>query len=200
MNHVEVPAWGWAAFIALVVALLSVDLVAHRGGRGTSRRASLWWTAGWIGVGLGFTGFVHLALGSRPAGEYLGVYLMEKALSIDNMFIFLVILRSLDIDEKAQRRALSWGIFGALLFRGLFIVAGAVAIQRWHAVVYVFGAILLVAAYRVFRQDPAQKQESRIANWLRRRLPITRDVPESKFVVRRRGRWRGTPLVVALVG
>jgi tellurite resistance protein TerC len=199
VRTVDVPLWGWGAFLALIVALLAVDLLAHRGGRGTSRRASLLWTAGWIAAGLGFTGFVLATFGGRAAEEYLGVYLMEKALSVDNMFIFLVILGGLGIDERSQRRALSWGIFGALVFRGLFVVAGAAAIQRWHALVYVFGAILLVAAYRVFREDPAQRKESALVKWLARHLPLTRDVPQSKFVVRRRGRWLGTPLVVALV-
>jgi len=199
MQSIHVSPWGWGAFIALVVALLAVDLIGHRGGRGASRKAAVLWTVGWIAAGLAFAGFMYAAYGSRAGGEYLGVYFMEKALSVDNMFVFLVILRGLRIDEMAQRRALSWGIFGALFFRGIFILAGAAAIQRWHALAHVFGAILLVAAFRVFREDPAQKKGNALVDWLGRHLPLTRDVPDGKFVVQRRGRWLGTPLVLALV-
>lgn len=199
MQSIHIPLWGWGAFVALVVALLAVDLLGHRGGRGASRKAAALWTGGWIAAGLAFAGFMYAVAGSRAATEYLGVYFMEKALSVDNMFVFLVILRGLRIDETAQRRALSWGIFGALFFRGLFILAGAAAIQRWHALTYVFGAILLIAAFRVFREDPAQKKSSALVDWLGRHLPLTRNVPEGKFVVQRRGRWLGTPLILALV-
>jgi tellurite resistance protein TerC len=199
MESTETPVWGWGAFIGLVVALLLVDLIGHSGGRGSTKKAAMLWTVGWIAAGVAFSVFVHGVFGPRAASEYLGVYFMEKALSVDNMFVFLVILRSLDIDPSSQRRALSWGIFGALLFRGVFIVAGAMAVQRFGALLYVFAGILLVAAYRVAREDPVQKGESAIVPWLQKHLPITADVPDSKFVVRRRGRWLGTPLLVALV-
>src|SRR5688500_3434530 len=147
MQSIHVPLWGWGAFIALVVALLAVDLLGHRGGRGASRKAAALWTVGWIAAGLAFAGFMYAVAGSRAASEYLGVYFMEKALSVDNMFVFLVILRSLRIDEVAQKRALTWGILGALVFRALFILAGAAALQRWHGLLYLFGGLLAIAAY-----------------------------------------------------
>ena len=195
----SIPPWGWGAFVALVVIMLAIDLLAHRGGRGTSRKASILWTLGWIGAGLTFAVVVHALLGGRAAGEDLGVYFMEKALSVDNMFVFLVILRSLQIDEVAQKRALTWGILGALVFRGLFILAGAAALHRWHSLLYVFGALLVIAAYRIAREDPAKQSTSRMVGWLERHLPITRDAPSSVFAVRREGRWLATPLLVALV-
>lgn len=191
--------WGWGAFVALVLVLLAIDLLAHRGGRGQSRRAAVGWTAIWIGAGVAFAGFVHAAFGADRAAEYLGVYFMEKALSVDNMFVFLVILRGLQIDEVAQKRALTWGIAGALVFRALFVLAGAAALQRWHALVYVFGAILLVAAYRIAREDPAAATESKLVRWLERHIPLTRTAPPAQFLVRQDGRWMATPLVVALV-
>ena len=101
--------------------------------------------------------FVWKAYGAQAAHEYLGAWLIEKSLSLDNLFVFLVIFRSLNIPDDEQRRVLFWGIFGALVFRGLFILAGVEALAHWHSVVYVFGAILLVTAVRVGARGSAAR-------------------------------------------
>ncbi|HVG57218.1 MAG TPA: TerC/Alx family metal homeostasis membrane protein [Hyalangium sp.] len=199
MGSIQVSISGWLAFIALVLGLLVVDLLVHRKKIGESKRSAIAWSLGWIALGLGFSLFVWKTYGSRAAHEYLGAWLIEKSLSVDNLFVFLLIFRSLAIPESEQRRVLFWGIFGALIFRGLFILAGVEALERWHAVVYVFGAILLFTAVRVAIEDPSRQRESSVVRWLSRRLPITTAVNGPHFFARSQGRLVATPLLVALI-
>jgi tellurite resistance protein TerC len=199
MEKIHVPASGWVAFGVLVVGLLLVDLLVHRKKHGESKRSAIAWSIGWIVLGLSFGVFVWQAYGSRPAQEYLGAWLIEKSLSLDNLFVFLVVFRSLSVPEDEQRRVLFWGIFGALLFRALFIFAGVEALERWHAVVYVFGAILLFTAFRVAREDPSRKKDSKLVHWLAKRLPVSTQLDGARFLVRLGGRWVATPLFIALV-
>jgi tellurite resistance protein TerC len=199
MERIQVPASGWIAFGVLVMSLLVVDLLAHRKKHGESKRSAIIWSIGWIVLGLSFGLYVWYAYGSRPAQEYLGAYLIEKSLSLDNLFVFLVIFRSLAVPEDEQRPVLFWGIFGALVFRALFIFAGVEALERWHAVVYVFGAILLFTAYRVAREDPSHKKDSKLVHWLAKRLPVTTTLNGSRFFAQLNGRRVATPLLVALI-
>jgi tellurite resistance protein TerC len=190
---------GWIAFSALVLGLLVVDLLVHRKKHGESKRSAIMWSLGWIALGLGFSLFVWKMYGSRAAQEYLGAWLIEKSLSLDNLFVFLVIFRSLTIPEDEQRRVLFWGIFGALIFRALFIFAGVEAMEHWHAVVYVFGAILLITAVRVAFEDPARQRESSLVRWLARGLPVSPAVDGPHFFAWYNGRRVATPLLVALI-
>lgn len=199
MDTFHVPVIGWVAFGGLVVGLLAVDLLAHRKKHGESKRSAMAWSAGWIALGLSFSVLVWRMFGAQAAHEYLGAWLIEKSLSLDNLFVFLVIFRSLSIPEDEQRRVLFWGIFGALLFRALFIFAGVEALEHWHSVVYVFGAILLVTAIRVAKEDPARQRESSVVRWLSHRLPISASVEGPHFFTRRMGRRVATPLLVALI-
>jgi tellurite resistance protein TerC len=199
MGAIQVPVTGWIAFGVLVLGLLVADLLVHRKKHGESKRSAIVWSLGWIALGLGFSLFVWKVYGARAAHEYLGAWLIEKSLSLDNLFVFLVIFRSLTIPEDEQRRVLFWGIFGALVFRALFIFAGVEALEHWHAVVYVFGAILLITAVRVALEDPSRVRESSLVRWLSRRLPISPAVDGQHFVARYHGRWMATPLMVALI-
>jgi tellurite resistance protein TerC len=199
MSSIEVPVVGWVAFGALVLGLLVVDLLVHRKVHHESKRSAIIWSIGWIMFGLGFGVFVWLTYGARPAQEYLGAWLIEKSLSLDNLFVFLVIFRSLSIPEDEQRRVLFWGIFGALVFRALFILAGVEALEHWHSVVYVFGALLLFTAFRVAREDPARERDSKLVAWLAKRLPVSPSVEGPHFIARLNGRRVATPLLVALI-
>jgi len=192
------PFWAWAVFGSVLLLLLAVDLILHRGSRLRSRAATITWSAVWIGVGLLFTLFVWAVLGGDRAAEYVAAYLVEKSLSIDNLFVFLVIFRSLNIPHDNQRAVLSWGILGALVFRFAFILLGVAAIERYHWVVYIFAIVLLVAAAHVYRDDPAKKKESKLARWLWRHLPVTSGLHRNAFFVRDNGRALATPLFVAL--
>jgi tellurite resistance protein TerC len=195
----QVPLWAWLGFGALLVALLTIDLVLHRGSRLRSRSAAITWSAVWVGIGLGFVFVVWAALGGRRAGEYLAAYLIEESLSIDNLFVFLVVFRTLGIPHESQRAVLSWGLLGALVFRLVFIFVGVAAIERYHWVVYGFAVILLWAAVRTLRESPAAKTDSRAAGWLARHLPMTREIHGRAFFVKENGRRLATPLFAALV-
>jgi tellurite resistance protein TerC len=195
----EVSATSWLIFSAVALALLLVDLLVHRGKRAESHKSAIGWSIAWVALGLAFCGYVWAMYGGRAAQEYLGAYLIEKSLSLDNLFVFLVIFQSLGISGERQRGVLFWGIFGALIFRALFIFAGVEAIERWHAVVYFFGALLLVTAWRVAREDPAKKKESKLVFWLEKRLPVSATSEGNHFIIKKDGRRLATPLLIALI-
>lgn len=194
----NIPWWGWAAFGVVVTILLVVDLFAHRGEHAESRKSALVWTLVWIGTGLAFCGFMWAVFGAAPAQEYLAAYLIEKSLSLDNLFVFLIIFQTLSIPSEEQHRVLFWGIFGAVIFRGIFIFAGAAAVQRWDWMSYVFGGILLLAAIHAFREEPGEKDTSRIVKWLSQHLPLTHNTHGHKFLTKVDGAWMVTPLLIAL--
>jgi len=194
----QFPLWAWLVFGAVLLALVALDLALHRNARGRSRTAAITWTAVWVGLGLGFTFVVWGALGSQRAGEYVAAYLVEKSLSIDNLFVFLVIFRMLEVPTDHQRSVLSWGILGALVFRLGFVLLGVAALERYDWVVYIFAAVLAWAAVRMVRGDVTAPKASPAASWLLRHLPVTRTLHGSAFFARSAGRRVVTPLFVAL--
>ncbi|HBG04340.1 MAG: hypothetical protein A2075_17650 [Geobacteraceae bacterium GWC2_58_44] len=190
---------GWIIFGVTVVILLAVDLVMHRGGEGTSKKSSYIWSGIWIAAGLLFGVAVFVMLGAERAEEYLAAYLMEKSLSLDNLFVFLIIFRSLSIPQQHQHKVLFWGILGALLFRAIFIFAGIAAINRFAWLSILFGMLLLYTAYRAAREDPATKSENSVVKWLSRFLPVTEDTEGGHWLLRRDGKRYITPLALALL-
>jgi tellurite resistance protein TerC len=198
MSSLDVPAWAWALLAGLLITCLVIDLTAHRGDRVDSGRRSLVWSAIWVGAALAFNAFVALVFG-WPAGEqFLAAYLLEKSLSVDNLFLFLVVFGTLRIPPTEQRRVLTWGIFGALLSRAAFMVAGVAALARWHELTYVLGAVLVVAAIRLARSDDSH-EPPRALRWIQRHLPWTPKLDGHRFFTRGEGRWVATPLLVALI-
>src|SRR5690606_19332990 len=131
------PTWIWIVFGITVAVLIAVDLFTHRGAHGTSRKAAITWSTVWIGIGLAFGVFIWVVLGGHAAGEYYAAYLIEKSLSVDNLFVFLLIFQSLAIPHHQQHRVLVWGIFGALVFRAIFIFLGVRALEQIEWMVYV---------------------------------------------------------------
>ena len=197
--HHNVPGWAWIVFACVFGVLLTVDLLAHRFGRRESRSRTLFWSLLLIGAGLGFGAFVWAITDARTAEEYFGVYVLEKSLSLDNLFVFLLVFTSLKIPERHQRTGLSWGIFGALTFRAILIFAGVRIVERWAWTEYVFAAFLFYAAWHAFREDPLAQKENRIIKWLSKRLPVSEKTDTSKFVVRESGVRKATPVLVAVV-
>lgn len=189
----------WITFAALLLGLLGLDLIVHRRESKHPRRSAITWTVVWIGTALAFGAFIAIVFGGAEAQEYLAAYLIEKSLSLDNLFVFLVIFRSLKIPRANQRTVLSWGIFGALLFRAIFILTGVAAVERFHEIVYVFAGILIWACVRALREDPTKERDMKTARWLARHLPLTATIAGNRFLTKEGGKRVATPLLLAVV-
>lgn len=198
MSAFSVPAWTWVLLALVVCFAIVIDLVAHRGDRVDSRRRAVMWSLIWIGVALAFNVFVAVRFGLSAGEQFLAAYLLEKSLSVDNLFVFLLVFGSLGIPHTEQRRVLTWGILGAIVTRGALIFAGAAAVQRWHSVLYLFGAILIIAAFKLMRGTEGES-ESKLLPWLERHLPWTRELHGHRFFTRIDGKLVATPLLIALI-
>lgn len=196
----EIPAWAWIGFVVTLGVLLTIDLYSHRGQLRRSRKQDVIWSVLWISTGLSFTFFVWALMGPDAAQEYLAAYLIEESLSLDNLFVFLLIFHTLQIPFGNQRRALLWGIVGALVFRAVFIFLGVATLERWQWIQYVFGALLLIAALRALRAPKEEVVENRLVLWLARHLPMSSDRTSPKLFVRENGKLLMTPLLVAIIG
>jgi tellurite resistance protein TerC len=196
----DIPAWAWIGFAVTLSVLLTIDLYSHRGQHQRSRRKDVMWSVLWISTGLSFTFFVWALMGRDAAEEYLAAYLIEESLSLDNLFVFLLVFQTLRIPLENQRKALLWGIVGALVFRAIFIFVGVAAMARWQWIQYVFGTLLFVAALRAVREPKDEAVESRLVKWLSLHLPMSTDRETSRLLVRENGKLLVTPLLVAIVG
>ncbi len=192
----------WSVVGAAVLALLVVDLVVFSGGKHeVSLKEAGIWSAVWLAVGLGFALVVWALEDGQHAGGYLAGYLIERSLSIDNVFIFALILAYFAVPATAQGRVLFFAVLAALVLRGVFIVAGAAVLESFHFMEYVFGAFLVLTSWRMFRarsQHPDIEQNS-ILRGLRRMLPSTDGYRGGRLVVRERGRLLATPMLVVLL-
>lgn len=199
MTSIDVPDWAWPLLGVLLLLFITIDLIAHRGDGADSRRSAIIWSVIWIAAALAFNLFVWLKFGSEAGEQFLAAYLLEKSLSVDNLFLFLVIFGELRIPRSEQRRVLTFGILGALVTRCIFIVVGAAAIQRWHEITYIFGALLVVTAIKLLRAPDESDEPPRSLIWLERHLPWTRELHGHKFFARVKGRLLATPLLIALI-
>jgi tellurite resistance protein TerC len=194
-------AWLWTGFVTFVVAMLALDLgVFHRNAHAVTRREALAWTAVWAGLAVVFAGVVWWLLGGAQAQEYLTGWVIEKSLSIDNLFVILMIFTALRIPAEDQHRVLFLGILTALVLRAAMIVGGAALLERFHWLVYVFGGLLLITGVRLWRhrRDAPDPDGGTATRWLRRILPATPRLHGHRFLVREAGRWVATPLLLAL--
>ena len=198
MSSIVVPVWAWVLLGVLVVVSITIDLFLHRGDHVDSRKRAIVWSLVWIGVSLLFNLGVALRFGAEAGEQFLAAYLLEKSLSVDNLFVFLLVFGALQIPAAEQRRVLTWGIFGAIVSRGVLIFAGAAAIERWHSLTYVFGGILVIAGAKLLR-PPAPEGENGMLRWLERHIPWTRKLDGHHFITRENGRRVATPLLLALL-
>ncbi len=202
MEGVNFPLWVWLVFAGLVLVLLFIDLfVLHRGAREVPFREALWLSAGWIGISLAFGGFVWFVAGSGAALTYLTAYLVEKSLSLDNVFVFSVIFSSFAVPKEYRYHVLFYGVLGALVFRGIFIVLGTALLSTFSWLVYVFGAFLVFTGARMIfgsggESDP---QDNRTLKLLRRFVPVTDDYRGDHFLIQDDGKRYATPLLATLV-
>jgi tellurite resistance protein TerC len=201
-HRVHVDLWIWVAFVGFIVALLLVDLlVFQRHAHAVSIREAAWWSVFWVALGLSFCGLIWAWQGSEAAGEYLAGYLLEKSLSVDNIFVFALILGYFAVPAEFQHRVLFWGVLGALLFRALFIAAGAALLDNFHWLVYVFGAFLIITGIRMARSkdDHVDPGRNPILRVFRRFVPMTEDYRGPHFLTHDAGRLLATPLLAVLV-
>lgn len=194
--------WMWGAFIALVLALLALDLgVFHRKAHEVEYKEAAIWSVVWISIALLFNALVYHWFGSARAMEFLTGYLVEKSLSVDNIFIILVLFGSFAVPKAHQHRVLFWGILGAILFRGVFIILGALLIQKIHGILYLFGGILVILGVKLLLQKESSQhpEQHPLMKWLARHLPMTKGFREGSFLVKENGRWLFTPLFMVLL-
>jgi len=199
----HVPFWIWVVFVAVVVVLLLVDVVlVHRTKEHviTLREAAIE-SAVWISIGLGFSLLVLWWHGGAATGEYLAGYLIEKSLSVDNVFVWAVIFSYFRVPAQYQFRVLFWGVLGALVLRAIFIFTGVALIQRFDWVLYVFGAFLIFTAFRIARHDEAEvhPEHNPVLRLVRRVMPLSSDYHGDKLFTRENAKRVVTPLFAVLV-
>jgi tellurite resistance protein TerC len=200
--------WWWVAFNALILSLLALDLgVFHKRGHAVGVREALTWSAVWVSLAVCFGMGIWWQLGRQPALEFFAGYLVEEALSVDNLFVFILIFGYFKVPPAYQHRVLFWGILGALVMRGAMIGTGALLLERFHWIIYVFGAFLVVTGIRMALADDSaiEPEANPILRLLRRYIPVTTHFHGDRFFVReapRPGdavRRIATPLFVVLV-
>jgi tellurite resistance protein TerC len=199
--EIDVAAWHWAALIGLILGLLAIDLYLHRGNHEPSTRRALVESGAWIACGLAFSGVVLALFGGKAFGEYMSGYVIEKSLSVDNVFVWAVIFASFAIPLRYQHRVLFWGIFGALVLRAVFIFAGTALIEQFWWLLLVFGVLLIASGIKVarHRDDEGAHGHDRAVRLLQRVLPVRPELDGQRFLVRDAGKWVATPLLAALV-
>jgi tellurite resistance protein TerC len=194
--------WWWVLFGALALALPMADLLVIQGhARRESLRHAAAWSAVWVSLGLLFALVVGVARGHPAALAYVTAYLVEVSLSVDNLFVFAALFAYFGVAHEHQHRVLFWGIFGAIVMRGLFIFAGLSLIARFHWLIYLLGVVLLATGARLGlgEGEVVHPERNVVVRWLSRVLPIDRNYHGDRFAVRLTDGWRFTPLVLVLV-
>jgi tellurite resistance protein TerC len=194
--------WFWVGFNAFVLSMLALDLgVFHRKAHVVSPKEAGMWVAVWVSLALLFAGGLYYFEGKEVALTFIAGYLIEESLSVDNIFVIVLIFAYFRIPAKYQHRVLFWGILGALVMRGTFIGLGALLIQRFHWILYIFGAFLVVTGVRMAVQGDSEfePEENLVMRLAKRWLPFTSHYHEQHFFVRENGRKVATPLFLVLL-
>lgn len=201
METIGSPAL-WIAFSVFVLGMLALDLgIFHRDAHEVRFREALSWSVVWVLLSLAFAWGIYRWFGPARGLEFLTGYVIEKALSIDNIFVFLVLFSSLAVPVAYQHRVLFWGILGALVMRAIFILLGAALIQRFHWVLYVFGGLLVLTGVKLLFQGTGEvhPEKNPIYRLFRRLVPAVAEYHGPRFMVRKAGRLHATPLLLVLV-
>jgi TerC family integral membrane protein len=196
------PVGIWFLFGVGILALLAIDLfVLHRKPHEVKLREALIASGVWIAISLLFNLWVYLTRGPVAGLDFLTAYFVEKSLSIDNIFLFIVIFRVFQIKPEAQHRVLYYGVLGALVLRAVFVFGGVALLSRFHFFEYVFGGFLvLVGAKMMFEKAASEESKPNFAVRMARKwLPVATEVPGTQLLVRRSGKWLATPLLLALI-
>src|SRR4051812_41922947 len=202
MNATEYPFWTWALFFGVVLAALALDIgVANRRSHKPTHRETLAWSVVWIGLAAGFGVFLAFQFGFAHAKLFATGYLIELSLSVDNLFVFLLIFTFFKVPKKYQHRVLFWGIMGALVMRMVMIFAGAALIESFHWLIYVFGAFLVYTGLKMFSgsDDNFEPHESAIVRFATRYIRISKHYDEDRFFIVKDAVRSGTLLLLVLI-
>jgi len=192
----------WIGFMVLILAMLALDLgVLNRRAHVVAPREALRCTFLWIGVALAFNGFIYFRFGPDKALEFLTGYLIEKALSVDNLFVFLVIFSYFSVPAEYQHRVLFWGVLGAIVLRAVFILLGAALLHRFHWLLFLFGAFLVFTGIRLLfeKGESVHPERNPVVRLFERWVPMVHDYHNSHFFTLREGRRYATPLLLVLL-
>lgn len=201
VGSVGTPAL-WAGFTLFILAMLALDLgVFHRRAHAVGVREALGWSIFWIALALAFNAGVAFWFGPERGLEFLTGYLIEKALSVDNIFVFLVIFSYFSVPAEYRHRVLFWGILGAIMFRAIFILAGAAFLKAFHWAVYLFGGLLIFTGIKVLRsgQEEIHPERNPVLRFVRKYVPLVPSYHGQRFFVRLNGKLFATPLLMVLV-
>jgi tellurite resistance protein TerC len=197
----DIEAWHWGVLVVALLGMLAIDLFRHRDDKEPTPKAALLESSAWIACGLAFSIVVLVAWGSTAFSEYLSGYVIEKSLSVDNVFVWALIFSSFAIPLRFQHRVLFWGIFGALVLRLAFILAGTTLINRFWWLLLVFGVILIASGIKVIRHrdDEGESTHDGAVKLLGRFIPVQSELSGHHFLIKKAGKWVATPLLAALV-
>lgn len=192
----------WIGFIVLIFILLALDLgVFHRKAHVIKMKEAILLTLFWISISVIFNIWIYFQFGEQKAFEFLTGYVIEKALSVDNLFVFLMVFSYFHVPSIYQHKILFWGIIGALVMRAIFIATGVTLIEQFHAVIYIFGAFLVITGIKMalMGDKKIEPEKNPVLKFLRKVIPVTEDYHDDKFFIKRAGKYFATPLFVVLV-
>ncbi len=194
--------WLWAGFIVFVLMMLAIDLgLFHRKAHEVSLKEALIWTAVWIILALLFNAGLWYWRGPQPAMEFLTGYLIEKALSVDNIFVFVMVFSYFRVPPIYQHKILFWGVLSALVMRAIFIATGVALLEYFHWLIYVFGGFLIITGIKmaVVKDKEIHPERNPVLRLFRRMVPVTEDYEGDRFIVKRDGRRWATPMLITLL-
>ncbi|WP_415947429.1 TerC family protein [Streptomyces sp. KLOTTS4A1] len=196
----DVPLWLWLVFAATVLVSLAVDLLAHREAHVIGFREAAAWSGVWVGLAIAFGALVFLVVGAKAGVEYTTAWLLEKSLSVDNLFVFALIFGYFRVPRAYQHRVLFLGVLGALVLRGVFLTAGVAVVSRFTAVLFVFAVILFYSTYKLLKEedDSFDPGRSLAVKLLRRIVPVQDDYAGAHFFAKEAGRRVATPLLAVV--
>ena len=198
----EINGFVWAGFLLFVLLMLALDLgVFHRKSHEVKIKEALVWSAVWIGLALIFNVGVWYFIGKEKAIEFLTGYVIEKSLSVDNLFVFIMVFSYFNVDTKYQHKVLFWGILGALIMRAIFIFAGVALIQQFHWIIYIFGAFLIFTGIKMLVQkdEKMEPEKNPLVRLFKRFFPVTDTMHGDRFFVKINAKTVATPLFIVLL-
>ena len=198
----DYPIWAWAGFAVFILLMLALDLgVLNRKAHVIKYREAVTWSIVWVSLALLFAAGVYWKLGSLIGKQFLAGYIIELSLSVDNLFVFILIFSYFKVPSKYQHRVLFWGVMGALVMRITMIALGAALIERFHWIIYVFGVFLIYTGIKMMRQDETevQPEDNPVVRFVTRYIPVTRTYDGEKFFTEVNGRRMGTLMLLVLV-